>query len=141
MVAGALLLTATLAFAQGPGRRGFHRPMFGAALSLTDAQKAQIKEIRGDARTANKPYFEQMKTLRTEQREAVKAGKSEAELRNLAQNAATVSANIHANQLVAQARTWQVLTPEQQQKLEEGRTKMRERSKARSGKRFGQPRN
>jgi protein CpxP len=110
--------------------------MFGRALDLTDAQKEQAKAIFEETRKANETYREQLRSLRAEEREAIKAGKSENELRNLAQRSANVTADMHANRLVAQSKFWQILTPEQRAKLEERGEKMRERMREGKG-RFG----
>jgi len=162
MAAAAVLLAATLAFAQGPGPRGFGGgpgggpgmgpggqggpggilgPMMGAALGLTDAQKTQIQEIHTATQTANAPYFEQMKTLRDTELAAIKAGKSDVELKNLAQGMAVLTANIHANHLIAQAKIWKLLTPEQQAKADQLRQTMRDHIQQRFGARFGPPQN
>lgn len=164
MAAGALLLAGTLAFAQGPGRAGFGGgpgggpgmgmgpgghggpggmlgPMAGAALGLTDAQKTQIQEIHAATQAANAPYLEQMKTLRDTELAAIKAGKSDIELKNLAQGMAVLTANIHANHLIAHAKIWKLLTPEQQAKADQLRQNMRDHFEQRAGARFGQPKN
>lgn len=143
---GALLLASTLAFAYGPGKRGFGAGpggmgmergfpglRFAKSLNLTDAQKAQMREIRTDMKTVNQPYLEQLKTMRDAEREAVKSGKSEAELQSLARDMAAVMANVHGNRLIEQARMWKVLTPEQQQKAGEMRARMQERKSRRGG--------
>ena len=149
---GALLLASSLAFAYAPPRRGFaagrggmgmeggfagHR--FARALDLTDAQKSQMRQIREDTRTANQPYVEQLKALRGSEREAVKSGKSEAELQTLARDMAAVMANVHGNRLVEQSRMWKVLTPEQQKKAEDMGARMRERKSRRAGERPSGP--
>ncbi|MBK7930141.1 MAG: Spy/CpxP family protein refolding chaperone [Bryobacterales bacterium] len=164
IAAGALLLASTLTFAQGPGRPGFGGgpgggpgmgmgpgghggrggmlgPMAGAALGLTDAQKTQIQEIHTATQAANAPYLEQMKPLRDTELAAIKAGKSEIELKNLAQGMAVLTANIHANHLIAQAKIWKLLTPEQQAKADQLRQNMRDHFEQRVGARVGQPKN
>lgn len=115
--------------------------MLGTALGLTDAQKTQAAEIRTATQKANEPYVAQLKTLRDAELEAIKAGKSDAELRNLAQGLAVLTANIHANHLIGEAKFWKILTPEQQAKLETLRANMREHMQERFGARFGQARN
>lgn len=139
--ATAVVLTGAMALMAAPpprrgGGPGAGPMMFGRALDLTDAQKEQAKAIFEETRKANETYREQLRSLRAEEREAIKAGKSENELRNLAQRSANVTADMHANRLVAQSKFWQILTPEQRAKLEERGEKMRERMREGKG-RFG----
>jgi Spy/CpxP family protein refolding chaperone len=138
----ALALVSGAAFAQGPGfgrgpggglgfghgmglgpgaGGGFLGGMMAAALDLTDAQKEQIRAIHESAATANQAILDQLKPIREQELAAIKAGKSEAELRSLANSAAPLMAQLHANQLVAHAKIYQVLTPEQREKLDKFR--------------------
>jgi Spy/CpxP family protein refolding chaperone len=109
------------------------------ALSLTDAQKEQIRSIVKESFQSNKALGEQLKTAWQAEREAIKAGKSDAELAQLAQNAAPLHAQFHATRLQTEAKVYKVLTPEQQTKLEEMRSKMRERF-GKAAQRFGHKR-
>ena len=73
-----LALSGTMAFAATEGREGFggrhhhgrHHHQFGAhfaeKLNLTDAQKAQIKDIRKASREQNAAFFEQARATRKE---------------------------------------------------------------------------
>lgn len=143
--AAVITLGGLTAFAQtqGPGGRrgpGFHAGFLSGrmaqALNLTDAQKEQIRSIVKESFQSNKALGEQLKTARQAEREAVKAGKSDAELAQLAQNAAPLHAQFHAARLQTEAKVYKVLTPEQQTKLEEMRAHMRERF-GKAAQRFG----
>ena len=62
----AVMLTATLGFAQqGEGRRGPQdfATMYGEKLTLTDAQKDQIKTIEAKTREENKEFFDATRKL------------------------------------------------------------------------------
>lgn len=138
-------LAAGMAFAQGAGGRGprgghgpgggFLGPMAATALGLTDAQKAEIKSIVEGTREANRAMHEQLKPIHEQERAAVKAGKSDAELQALAHSAAPLMAQLHASRLSAQAKMYKVLTPEQREKLESLRSNMRDRMERRMHKR------
>ena len=69
----------------GHGPRGKHIAEFIAAyLDLTEAQKAQAAAIFQASRTANEPLATQLKQLHANVTAAVKAGKPESEIRQLA---------------------------------------------------------
>ena len=130
----AILLSGSVALGAAQHRGPGNHPgrMFGRILDLTDAQKEQAKAIFEETRKANATYHEQLRALRAEERAAVKAGKSESELRNLALNGANLIANLHANRLAGEAKFWRILTPEQQAKLDAKGEQMRERMKERA---------
>ena len=127
------LTLATVAYAQGPdGHRGprgggFLGGMFGHALNLTDAQKEQIRSITKEAFASNQALRTQLKAAHEAEQAAIKAGKSDAELAQLAQNSAPLHARVHAARLQTEAKIFKVLTPEQQTKLAEIRAHMKER--------------
>jgi Spy/CpxP family protein refolding chaperone len=109
----------------GPG--SILGPMMGAALDLTDAQKAEIRAIYQNARQANQSLHDQLRTIHEQELAAIKAGKSDAELQSLANSAGPLMAQLHASNLIAQAKAYKVLTPEQREKLEQLRSQTRER--------------
>jgi len=85
-VAAVVALTGTMAFAgPGEGRGGRHgrqgdevfAPGVAEKLNLTDEQKAQIKLIRENTRTANLAFFEQAKANREAAKAARQAGETE----------------------------------------------------------------
>ena len=86
-----------------------------------------MRAIRKDAFANNQALFSQLKTARDAERAAIKAGKSDAELAQLAQSSAPLVAQLHASRLQTEAKMYKVLTPDQQTKLDDMRAKMRER--------------
>ncbi|MEX2262842.1 MAG: Spy/CpxP family protein refolding chaperone [Bryobacteraceae bacterium] len=135
----AAILMAGLALAQAPGgpnaptepgqgrkeRSGeFRKRVRGSHfrnLNLNDSQKQHAKSIFGAAREAGKPVAEQLKQSRQASFEAIKAGKSEAELDQLAANQGRLIGQMSAIHSKAFAQFYSILTPEQRQKLEEAR--------------------
>lgn len=109
----------------GPG--GFLGGMMGEVLGLTDAQKEQIRTITKTAFDSNAGLREQMKVARDAERAAVKAGKSDAELAQLAASQAQLFTQMHTVRLQTEAKIYKVLTPEQRTKLESMREKMHAR--------------
>jgi len=109
----------------GPG--GFLPGMMGEMLGLTDAQKEEIRTIAKTAFDANAWLREQMKVARDAERNAVKAGKSDAELAQLAASRAQLFTQMHTVRLQTEAKIYKVLTPEQRTKLETMREKMHAR--------------
>ena len=145
-LAAALMMSAT-AFAQhGPGgHRGHHGPgrhggpggrgdllgHFSQVLNLTDAQKAQIKQLEDGFKESTRSLHEQLgKSGPGGPFEALKDGAfDEAAVRAAAQ----ARANLHVELEVAHARffsqVYAVLTPEQKAKLAELHQQMQERHK------------
>jgi Spy/CpxP family protein refolding chaperone len=118
------------------GNGGFLRGVMAAALDLSDAQKGQIRSILEGTRSANRAIRDQLRGIREQEVAAVKAGRSEAELQALASSAAPLMTQLHAAHLVAQSRIYQVLTPEQREKLEKIRSEVRGRTgRSRQGRR------
>lgn len=107
------------------GARGGQR--MAEALNLTDAQKEQIRSITKEAFASNQALRTQLKAAHEAEQAAIKAGKSDAELVQLAQNSAPLHAQVHAARLQTEAKIFKVLTPEQQAKLAEIRAHMKER--------------
>lgn len=117
---------AVVAQAQG-GPGGFLGGMMGEVLGLTDAQKEQIRTIAKTAFDSNAALREQMKVARDAERDAVKAGKSDAELAQLAASQSQLFTQMHTVRLQTEAKIYKVLTPEQRAKLETLREKMHAR--------------
>ena len=92
------------------------RSAYSQAHLRIDATRASVEAI-----------VEQLKPIREQELAAVKAGKSEAELQSLANSAAPLMTQLHVSRLVAHSKVYQVLTPEQRQKLEELRNAERDR--------------
>ncbi len=138
LVLVAATLTFTPAFGQpgpgfhGPGGHGgpggggdFGRHFLGRLadkLGLTDQQREQAKTILEAERTANQPIIEELQANREALKEAGKFGafeQNEAEIMGLAQR----QGELHAQLIVAKERVksqlYQILTPEQQQQLQD----------------------
>ncbi len=133
----ALLLGASLLFAQGPGfrMRGEFKPKFsGAGLGLTEEQKAKAKSIFGSAREQGKPVMEQLKSGHEAMTEAVKAN-DRARIKELANSQATLLSQLIAIRSQAMADFYAILTPEQKAKADEFRSRVRERVEKRMSKR------
>ncbi len=139
--ASLVLVAATLTFAPvfgqpGPGFHGRVGPggpgggdfghhflgRLGEKLGLTDAQREQAKTILEAERTANEPIFEELRSNQDALQEASKFGafeQNEAEITALAQR----QGELHAELIVARERVksqlYQILTPEQQQQLQD----------------------
>ena len=129
------LLGATLAFAgpheggKGFGRHGRHG-MFGkrlaAALNLTDAQKAQIKDIHKASREENKAFFQSARATMKELFEAKKAGDT-AKADSLKPQVDSLRAQMKTIRANEEAKIATVLTPEQNAKWQELKAKRAER--------------
>jgi protein CpxP len=126
VTAGAIvasLLVAGAASAQGPRRGGPGARMGGPgmalrALNLTDAQKAQIRDIREQERDTTRQLVERLQTARNAQRDAVQAVPvDEGLIRTTSQALAAVQADVAVQQAQVHNRTWAVLTPAQQEQV------------------------
>ncbi len=132
---------AAVAKAQGPGGHGpgfgpgggMLGGMIGHMLDLTDAQKEQIKTITKTALDNNQTLMTQLKASREAERAAIQAGKSDAELAQLAQSYAPLHTQLNATRLQTEAKIYKVLTPEQRAKLDKFRSNMHDHM----GRRFG----
>lgn len=129
-VAAILLATVTRGWANPPGGPdgprggGLSRDLagfLGDAIDLSDAQRAQIRTIAGQTRQIAEPIHEQLERIHEQERAAVEAGKPEQELRTLAQSAAPLITQLHAAQLISDAKAYAILTPAQKAKLEKMR--------------------
>ena len=123
-----LALSGTLAFAATEGQQGFgghgrhHRHgMFGKKmaekLGLSDAQKAQIKDIKKATREANAAFFEQARATHKEFWEAKKAG-DQAKIDSLKPTLESQRAQMKDIRKAEMAKITSVLTPDQQAKLD-----------------------
>ena len=134
---------AAVAKAQGPGGHGpgggLLGGMIGHMLDLTDAQKEQIKTITKTAFDSNQTLMTQLKASREAERAAIQAGKSDAELAQLAQSYAALHTQLHATRLQTEAKIYKVLTPEQRVKADKFRNHIQDRMGQRFGHRRGGP--
>jgi periplasmic protein CpxP/Spy len=103
---------------RGPGGPGGPEQFLFAQLSLTDAQKEQVKSIRESARAASEPFREQLKTVRDEIQAATANGAfDEATVRAIAAKAAPAEVELAVIDARTRAAVYNVLTPEQRTKL------------------------
>jgi protein CpxP len=113
------------------GRRGGEGRIF-SQLDLTDAQKAQMKQIRQNSREEMRPLMEQIRAKRQEIRQAQAGGTVD---EALVSQKLTEIAPLEAKLMSARGRIHQqmlsVLTPEQRTKLEQ----LREQFKSKRGER------
>ena len=123
-VAAAMLAVGTDAYAQTPGtgirtqRRERARAFIASYLGLTESQKAQAKDVLDAARTQAAPVAAQLKQGHVTLRDAVKAGKSDAELDALAREQGALMGQLAAIHAKSFAKLYPMLTPEQQDKLD-----------------------
>lgn len=118
----------------GPGGAGNYEDRFARILSLTEAQKTQIKNLREQAQSAAKPYLEQIKPITEQMQKLIEASAfDEAAARALGQKMMQLQIEIHLIQAKTEAAIHQLLTPEQKAKLAEVRKAMGE------GQRSGPP--
>ena len=113
------------------GRRGGEGRIF-KQLDLTDAQKAQMKQIREDSREQIRPLAEQIRAKRQEIRQAREGGTvNEALVTQKLTEIAPLEAKLIAERARVHEQMLSVLTAEQRSKLEQ----MREQFKSRRGER------
>ncbi len=130
MVGAALMLSAGLILAQGPGMgrgmMGPGGPGFGmghglkfltAALDLTSDQVTQAQTIFSSLRTQNQSVMQQIRSQHQAIEKAIEAGQTAAQITALAQALGPLEAQAATNNALAQAQFWALLTPAQQQKL------------------------
>jgi protein CpxP len=129
VVAIVLSLTALVAFAQqgpppggphggfGPGGGGLFGPV-GRDLNLTDAQRAQIKQIEDSFRESTKTLADKMRALR-ESEDATLAADTfdEATVRAAAQERAAVQVELDVAHAKMMSQVFGVLTDDQKAKL------------------------
>ena len=134
---GAAFLMSVAAFAQhGPeghgGHRGPHGPggpgsrggghlleHFSRALDLTDAQKAQIKQLADASQESNKALFEKLRSLGRPEDAALTGTFDEAAVRSAAQARAAAQVELEVAHARLAAQVYNVLTAEQKAKLAE----------------------
>ncbi len=125
-------------FGHGFGHRGgFGR--IAAKLNLTDAQKAQFKQIGETSKTKVQPLVENLKAVHQQLEAATADGKfDEAQVQTLATQQANIMAQLTVEKERAKSQMFVVLTPEQQTQAkamkEEMKNKFKERFQNRGGK-------
>ena len=99
---------------------GRHGRMAGVMtkLGLTDAQKTQAEAIFQNAHESAKPVMQQLRQERQAVEAAVKGGKSDQEIQQLAKAEGPEIAQLAAIRASARAKFYGLLTADQKQKLE-----------------------
>jgi periplasmic protein CpxP/Spy len=115
-VLGASSLFAAQTSAAGGHRHGRMGAFLTNYLSLTDAQQAQAKSIFQDARQSAQPIRQQLQQTRRSLRAAVQANNT-AQIQQLAAAEGGQVGQLAAIRGAAMAKVYQILTPDQQQKM------------------------
>lgn len=122
----------------GPGPFGGHRPdpqrmlqMLSDYLDLTPSQQELAKSTMEATRKANEPVVAQLKQIAEQGRNAVKSGKSEAEMRAIANAAGPLVSQLAFSHMQAMSKLYPALSQPQRDKLE--------RLREHFGQRFGMP--
>jgi Spy/CpxP family protein refolding chaperone len=100
----------------GGHRHGGTGAFLSSYLSLTPAQQAQAKSIFQDARQTRQPIRQQLKQTRQSLRAAEQANNA-AQIQQLAATEGSQVGQLAAVRSTAMAKVYQILTPDQQQKL------------------------
>jgi protein CpxP len=135
-IATVAALAAGMAFAQAaaapskPARAGLKlgaavRQRILANLNLTDAQKAQAKEIMQQARMAAQPVRQQLQQGRQSLATAVKNNDT-VQIQSLAAAQGALQGQVLAIQSAAKAKFYTILTPEQKTKAEQTQQKLKQ---------------
>jgi periplasmic protein CpxP/Spy len=121
------------------GGRGGHRGGFGRIaekLNLTDAQKAQVKDIMEATRAKVQPLKESMKANRQKMNDATANGQfDEATVSAIAQEQATIGAQLIVEKERAKSQMFQILTAEQKTQMQQFEAQMKERFENRQNRR------
>ena len=122
--AGVLLVTASVAFSQGPPRGGGFRGgpgeglgPWGRELNLSDDQKAQIKKIQDSFRESDKPLFDQLRTLHQGEADPMSGSFDEAAVRSSAEARAKIQIELEVSRARMMSQIASVLTAEQKAQL------------------------
>ena len=104
--------------AQPPAQHGqWHRGQFfermATRLNLTEDQKTQTRSIMQATRESSKPLVQQLVQSRQAVRDAIKAGKSDAEINQLTANVGNLAGQVATIRAQAMAKTYAPLTPDQ----------------------------
>jgi len=134
-VALVALLATSVAYAQGPRGGGFGGRGFGPGgpglalneLNLTDAQREQVREIRGRYREQIQTLSRRLGDLTAKQRQAIETVPvNETLITSATQDMTQAEVEVAIQEARINADIWSVLTPEQQAKA----TKLRAERKA-----------
>ncbi|MBD0369702.1 MAG: Spy/CpxP family protein refolding chaperone [Pyrinomonadaceae bacterium] len=126
---------------RGPrGPRGPGGPIpFLRDLNLTDAQKAQVKQIVDNFEASTKELREKMRGLRGPEGDALSGTFDEAAVRSAAQARAAVQVELEVAHARMLSQVYNVLTAEQKAQLAERRQQFEQRRREGPGERGGRP--
>jgi Spy/CpxP family protein refolding chaperone len=134
-----------LVFAQAPTTtapavrpRAVVRQRIAKALDLTDAQKQQAQAIIQQTRQTVQPLRQQLKESRQALMAAVKAGKGDVEIHQLALTQGNLAGQVAAARTEALAKFYGTLTPEQRTKADLMSQQVRQMIKQRIRQRLSQ---
>lgn len=131
--AGAAVLASGMLLAQAPAASGPSEPSAHARrlhrgevldnlaqkLSLTDDQKQQAKSILEAARASAQPVAHQLRQQKLALRDAVKAGKPDADIDQLSSSAGALLGQLTAIRTKGFAKIYALLTPDQRVKAQQ----------------------
>ena len=115
-VLGATSLFAAETSTAGGHRHGGRAAFLSSYLNLTPAQQTQAKSIFQSARQSGQPIRQQLKQTRQSLHAAVQANNT-AQIEQLAATEGSQLGQLAAVRGTAMAKVYQILTPDQQQKL------------------------
>jgi len=106
---------------------------FADYLDLTDAQQAQIKQIKASAKPAMKPLYQQERQSHQQMKEFILSGSfDQAKAQAIANQEAQVHAQLEVQRASLAAQAYQVLTADQKTKLNQFLAKREQRWAQRS---------
>jgi Spy/CpxP family protein refolding chaperone len=125
--AGAAVVASGVLFAQAPApadqtppsarqrqaNRGRMFERFATRLSLTDVQKERSRAIFQSARESSKPVAQQLRQARQALRDAIKSGKSDADIDQLSANVGNLAGQLTTIRTRAFGKVYALLTPSQ----------------------------
>jgi Spy/CpxP family protein refolding chaperone len=100
-------------------QRGQFFERMATRLNLTEDQKQQTRSVMHAARESSKPVVQQLRQSRQALRDAVKAGKSNAEIDQLSANVGNLTGQLATIRAKSFAKTYALLTPEQRTNADE----------------------
>jgi periplasmic protein CpxP/Spy len=117
----------------GHGRRGHHRGMMFGGITLTDDQKAKMKQIAASSRETTRPVREQLRAKRQELRQANEGGTfNEALATQKLQDMAGLEAKLMGERFKLRQEMLSILTPEQKTQLDQKRAEFKAKRAERS---------
>lgn len=135
----AVLLASGSAFAQAPGFGGFRGRGPGAGigpraglplgqLDLTDTQREQVRQLTRQHREQTRPFMDQLRKAQDAQRQAIETlPLDEGRIRAAAQELARAQADLAVQHARLRSEIYALLTPDQQQRLQQLRAQRQAR--------------